>query len=252
MAVVARRSITGLLGLLVAGIVLLAAGPVAAQVPPGAQSIPLVGGGIVATCPPGVAGGAVQNTGTATVGGVTVGFPARAACTPLSADAEGSYSIAGFAAPLLFTSECANSGGVVTSRSGVTVPGGTIVNGVAVAGPTVVGTPNASVIFPGGRTAILNRTTTTPQAVTQDAIVFSDGTIVGRVICGTAIYPLAVGSPAADVSADVAAAPVSSGGDGGPSTAVLLLGGAVALALLAQVAVGRTMWRRRNSAGATG
>ena len=254
MAVVARRRMTGLLGLLVTGIVLSIAGPAAAQIPLGAQATPLVGGGAVANCPPGTPAALAPLT-SGTINGVTVGFPAAGRCTPSSADAEGSYTVAGsFTSPLPFTSECANVGGVVTARSGVTVPAGTIVNGVAVAAPTIVTAPNTPVVFPGGRTAILNQTITTPTSVTQNAIVFAGGPIVGQVICGAAAYPLAVGSASAasDVAPDVAGAPVSSGGDGGPSTGLLLLGAVIAVALVAQVAVGRKVWQRRNGAGATG
>lgn len=258
MAVVTTRRTAGLFGLVVTAMILASAGPAAAQIPAGSQATPLVGSGIVANCPPGTPFGFAP--GTATVNGVTVGFPAVGRCTPLAADAEGSYTVAdSFTGPLLFTSECANVGGVVTSRSGVTVPAGTIVNGVAVDGPTVVETPNAAVVFPGGRTAILNQTITTPTSVTQNAIVFAGGPIVGQVICGAAAppppdYPLAVGtaSSGSDATPELAGAPASEGGEGGPSNGLLLVGAGIALALLAQVAVGRRMWQRRNSGGASG
>jgi hypothetical protein len=253
MAVLSSRRIPGLIGVLAAGLALLAPTSASAQIPAGSLATPLVGSGIVAECPPGVA--ADLAPGTATINGVTVGFPAAGRCTPLAADAEGSYTVAGsFDNPLPFTSECANTDGIVTSRSGVTVPAGTIVNGVAVAQPTVVETPNAAVVFPGGRTAILNQRIETPTSVTQNAIVFAGGPIVGQVICGAAAYPLAVGSAsgASDVTPELAGAPVSSGGDGGPSTVLLLVGAVIALALVAQVAVGRRMWQGRNSAGAAG
>lgn len=247
MAVQPRR-VPALIAVLVAGIALLAPTPASAQIPAGSQATPLVGTGIVASCPPNVP--AALDAGTATVNGVTVGFPGAGRCTPLAADAEGSYTVDGsFTNPLPFTSECANTGGVVTSRSGVTVPTGTIVNGVAVASPTVVEAPNAFVVFPGGRTAILNQRIETPTSVTQNAIVFTGGPIVGQVVCGTVAYPLAVETAASGGVAPVGL-PVASDGDGGPSTGLLMLGGVVALALMVQVAVGRRVWRNRTNATA--
>jgi len=238
-----------LVGLMVAGIATVAAAtPALAVVPPGAQATPLVGGSAVANCPPAVpAARAVGPPDGETINGVTVGFPAAGRCTPLAADAEGSYTVAGsFASPLLFTAECANTNGVVTPRSGVTVPAGTIVNGSAVGVVTTVDFP-AAVTFPGGRTALLNQTTTTATSVTRDAIVFTGGPIVGRVICGQAVYPLAVSAAGASGSPDVAA-PVSSDSAGGPSSG-LLVGAGIALLVLAQVAIAFAM--RRRHAGAT-
>ncbi len=230
-------------GMLVAALAMvLAPTPASAQVPPGAQATPLVGSGILADCPP--ATSADLDAGTATVGGVTVGFPAGGRCTPLSADAEGQYTVAGsFDNPLGFTSECHNAGGTVQSNSGVTVPAGTIVNGVAVAAPTTVTAVNTPVTYPGGRTAILNQVITTPTSVTRNAIVFTGGPIVGQVVCGASAYPLTV-----DVSGAAEAVPALTeavtGGDSGPGTALLVLGAAaIAAVALAQVTVARRMRR---------
>lgn len=244
---VGMRRVFAVAAVLLAAIaVLLVPTPASAQVPPGSQATPLVGSGIVANCPPGSPGAVAS--GTATINGVTVGFPAGGRCVPLSADAEGSYTVAGsFTSPLPFTAECHNAGGVVQSRSGVTVPAGTIVNGVAVAVPTVVETPNAAVIFPGGRTAILNQTITTPTSVTVNAIVFTGGPIVGQVVCGAAVYPLAVDvSGVADAVLPLAEQALP-GGDSGPGAGLLLLGALGVLAVAgAQVAVARRL--RRGSA----
>lgn len=248
-----RRRIPALIGVLLAGMAVLAfPSPAGAQVPPGSQATPLVGSGIVADCPPGSPGDLAA--GTATINGVTVGFPAAGRCVPLSADAEGSYTVAGsFTDPLPFTAECHNAGGTVQTRSGVTVPAGTVVNpGTAgqftTTAPTVIDTPNTRVRYPGGREATLNQVTTTATTVTVNAIVFDGGPIVGQVICGASVYPLAVDvGDAAGATPAVAMPAPSSGGDG-PATSLLLTAGLVALAVLvAQVVVART-WRRRGNA----
>jgi hypothetical protein len=59
-------------------------------------------------------------------------------------------------------------------------------------------------------------------------------------------YPLAVDVSGAAPAADLASTPASTDGRGGPTTTALLIGGAVALALVAQVALGRKAWRRRG------
>jgi len=245
MAVSVGKRISLLTGILLGGLALvLPASPAQAQIQPGAQATPLVGSGIIADCPPGSAGDV--DSGTATVNGVTVGFPAGGRCTPVSADAEGSYTVVGsFDSPLPFTAQCHNAGGTAQTSSAVTVPAGTVVNGVTVAAPTVVTAPNAQVVYPGGRTATLNVVQNTGTVVTVNAIVFSDGTIVGQAICGRS-YPLAVS--VAEESAAPLPSPVSSDGDGGPSTSLLLIGGAFALAVLAQLAIGRKVWRRKGDA----
>lgn len=236
-----------LAGVLSALVLVLVAGPAGAQVPPGSQATPLVGSGIVANCPPSTP--AALAPGTATINGVTVGFPAAGRCTPLAADAEGSYTVAGsFANPLGFTAECANAGGVVQTRSGVTVPTGTLVNGVAVAAPTTVTTPNAAVVFPGNRTAVLNQVITTPTAVTVNAIVFAGGPIVGQVICGAAVYPLPVDAGAESAAAPGLITPSSTSGDGGLPVGLVLVAGAAILVVLGQIVLGRTIRRRQEGA----
>ena len=239
------RRFAGLAGVLLATIILLVpASPASAQVPPGAQSTPLVGSGIVADCPPGSIGDVAG--GTATVNGVTVYGPAGGQCTPLADTTSGEYRTAavGVTDPLRFNAACANSGGTVTTNGGVDVPAGTLVNGVPVTTTTLVTAPNTPVVFPDGRTAIVNQVITTPTTVTRNAIAYNGGPIVGQVICGASVYPLAVdvGGPSADLSAptELAADEAS-----GLSTMTLVAGGAVALAIAAQVTV--AVRRRRTT-----
>ena len=242
MAVSFGRRIPVLAGVVAAAIALmLPASPAHAQVPPGTQATPLVGGP-TANCPPGSPGAVVSGGGT--VNGVTVTGGGR--CTPLSAAADGSYSLAGFG-PLPFSADCANVGGTVQTGGGVQVPAGTIVNGTAVATTTTVTTLNTPVTFPGGRTAILNQVITTPTTVTRNAIVFTGGPVVGQVVCGATLYPLAV-ETAAGASPAPALPAASSGGGAGVSTGVLLLGGAFALAVAAQLTIGRRVRRRKGDA----
>lgn len=242
---VQRRRVGVLSGVVLAGIAILATiAPAVAQVPPGTQAITYVGGP-VADCPPGSPGALVP--AAATVNGVTISGAGR--CTPLAADAEGTYSVGG-SSPLNFTSECANVGGTVQSRSAVVVPAGTTVNGAVVAAPTTVDTPNAAVVFPGGRTATLNVVTTTPTSLTRDAIVFGQGgPVVGRVICGVAAaYPLAVDTAgASDAAAPLPVLPAADGDGPGISFAALAAG-ALALMVLAQLAVGRRLRRGDRTA----
>ena len=239
------RRFAGLAGVLAAIALLVPASPASAQVPPGASASPLVGSGILANCPAG-SPGAVAG-GTATVNGVTVYGPAGGQCTPLAATTSGEYSIAGVTSgPLRFNAACANSGGTVTTNGGVDVPAGTLVNGVPVLTTTLVTAPNTPVVFPGGRTAILNQVITTPTTVTRNAIAFTGGPIVGQVVCGTSVYPLnvSVGGPSADLSAPTVLAVDDEAS--GLSTMTLVAGGAVALALAAQVTF--AVRRRRTTA----
>lgn len=240
------RRLAGMAGVLLATIALLVpASPASAQVPPGARATPLVGSEIVADCPPGSPGDVAG--GTATINGVTVYGPAGGRCTPLAATTAGEYTVAGVASitPLRFEAECANSGGTVATDGFVDVPAGTLVNGVLVTTTTPVTTLNTPVVYPNGRTAILNQVITTPTTVTRNAIVFSDGTIVGQVVCGPAAYPLAVnvGGASADLSAPSELAVDESSG---LSAMTLLAGGAVALAIAAQITF--AVRRRRNTA----
>lgn len=240
------RRFAGLAGVLLAAIALLVpASPASAQVPPGAQATPLVGSEIVADCPPGSPGDVAG--GTATINGVTVYGPAGAQCTPLAATTSGEYSVVGVPTTnaLRFNAACANTDGTVTTNGFVDVPPGTLVNGVPVATTTSVTTPNTPVVFPGGRTAIVNQVITTPTSVTRNAIVFTNGPTVGQVICGASAYPLAVnvGGPSADLSAPTELAVDEASG---LSALTLVAGGAVALAIAAQVTF--TVRRRRNTA----
>jgi len=239
------RRVSAVVGGLTAVLAVAAfAAPATAQVPEGTQAIPLVGGPF-ANCPPGSAPQLVPGGGT--INGVTVTGAGR--CTPQSADAEGTYTVSGVSG--MFTAECHNAGGVIQGRTGVTVPAGTSINGGApVATATVVETPNASVVFPGGRTATLNTVTTTPNSVTFRAIVFNGGPTVGQVTCGVPAYVLTVGSPgAATGSAAMAELPTSA--DGGGSSTMTMVGlaaAALALVLLAQVVIGRRIRRSKDVA----
>jgi hypothetical protein len=228
------RRFAGLAGVLATLAFLVPASPASAQVPPGGSASPLVGSGILANCPAG-SPGAVAG-GTATVNGVTVYGPAGGQCTPLADTTSGEYTAAGVGTtPLRFNAACANSGGAVTTNGGVDVPAGTLVNGVPVATNTLVTAPNTPVVFPGGRTAIVNQVVTTGTTVTRNAIVYTGGPTVGQVVCGASVYPLdvSVGAPSADLSAP----PLLAADDeaSGLSTMTLVAGGAVALAFAAQV-----------------
>ena len=247
MAVSTRRRSAALVGLVVGALALvLPASPAQAQLAPGAQAAPVVGGP-VADCPPGSPGAVVAVT--TTVNGVTVYGPAGGQCTPLAARAAGEYSVAGVTSPtqLRFEADCANTGGTGVTSGFVDVPPGTIVNGVPVATTTSITALNVPVVYPNGRTAIVNQVITTPTTVTRNAIAFTGGPIVGQVVCGRAVYPLAVET--AGAAAPAPELPTASSGDGGGlSATLLLLVGAFALAVVAQLAVGRRIWRRKGDA----
>ncbi|MDQ6948102.1 MAG: hypothetical protein M3256_17995 [Actinomycetota bacterium] len=258
-----RRTLLTLAGLMLAGLT-LAGIAVAGLVPPagaappfpnGAQASALVSGTplVEARCP----SGPTVSGGTSTRGPVTVGMPAGARCTSTSAAADGLYSIAG-ATPvpprLRFQSDCVNSG---ANNGFADVPAGTNVAGVGVVSTTTpVTTPNTAVTYPDGTTAIVNEVITTPTSVQRSAVHITSGaasgTIIGRVICGAAnVYPLAADTAGATNAAPALAANSVSNGGGSSNTRLLLLaGGVLALLVLAQVTVGRTMWRRRR--GLTG
>ncbi len=247
MAVSPKRRIPAVSAIVVGVLALvLPVSPAQAQVGPGAQATPIVGGP-VANCPPGSPG--AQVAVTQTINGVTVYGPAGGQCTPFAATTSGEYSVAGVTSPnqLRFNAACANSGGTVTTNGFVDVPAGTTVGGTVVTTPTTVTTLNTPVVFPNGRTAIVNQVITTPTTVTRNAIAFTGGPIVGQVVCGASQYPLAVETAAAAAPApELSTTPV--GDSGGPSGTFLLLAGAFALALVAQVAIGRKMWRRKGDA----
>lgn len=249
MAVSLKRRIPAAVGIVVGALALvLPVSPAQAQVGPGAQATPIVGGPS-ANCPPG-SPGAVVAVPSQTINGVTVYGPAGGQCTPLAATTSGEYTVAGVTSPnqLRFNAACANSGGNVTTNGFVDVPPGTTVNGVLFPAGTTVTTLNTPVVFPNGRTAIVNQVIVTPTTVTRNAIAFTGGPIVGRVICGAAdVYPLAV-----DTAEEAAAAPelpiTPTGDSGGVSGTVILLGAAFALAVIAQLTIGRKVGRRKGDA----
>jgi hypothetical protein len=246
-----RRRVPAAVGILVGVVVLLLPGtPAGAQAGgPGAQATPVVGVSPTANCPTAVP--AAQVAGTFTVGVFTVGFPSAGSCTSFSANVGGAYTVGG-SAPLPFSADCQTAG--LQNGGAVDVPAGTIVNfGQAGQRTTTtvetITTPNTVVKFPNGTVATLNVVTTTATSVTRTAIV-SDGAVIGRVICGAAnVYPLAVDTAAAAPSA--LPAPVPSSSDSrGPGNNLMLIAGAIAVLVLAQVAVGRKMWRRKGDATA--
>jgi hypothetical protein len=120
--------------------------------------------------------------------------------------------------------------------------------------PTTITTLNTAVTYPNGRMATLNVVNPTPilpatTSVTRDAIVFTGGPTVGHVVCGAAPYPLKVDVAGSSGAAPAVATPVAStAGHSGPSTGILVLGGGLAIAVLAQLAVGRKLWRRGDNA----
>ena len=245
MAVTFGRRISIMAGLMIGALALVVpASPASAQAGgPGAQATPVVGVSPTANCPTPVPGAVVQYVGPAGPFNIT---QSGGRCTSFSAAADGSFTIGG--ATGTFAADCQTGG--LQHGGGVTVPTGTIVNGVAVTQPTVITTLNTPVIFPGGggtppTPATLNVVSTTPTTVTRTAIV-SGGTSIGRVICGAAdIYPLTVDTAAA--AAPAPALPLtSSGDDDGAASTALLLAGALALAVAAQLTIGRKMWRRKG------
>ncbi len=252
-----RRSLAAAVGLLMVGLVVLSGATPASAAPPypvGARATALVGGTplIQSTCP--TAAAQPPSGGTSTAGPVSVGSPAGARCTGNAASADGVYALVGATPPLptslRFSSQCESNGG--NTNGFVDVPAGTIVNGVAVTTTTPVVAPNTPVTYTNGSTAILNRITVTPTSVTREAIVFTGGpgagTIVGRVVCGQPLpYPLAVDvASAGDTAPEVALPAADLSGDNSSDSRLLLIGGAVALLVLLQVAVGRNMLKRRR------
>ena len=241
------RRISVLAGVIAGALALVVpASPASAQAAAEAQATPIVGGP-VAACPPGSPGAVVAVTQT--INGVTVYGPAGGQCTPLNATSSGEYSIAGVpSTPLRFNAACANTGGQVITNGFVDVPAGTsIAGGAPVAATTTVTGTNVPVVFPGGRTAILNQVINNADgSVTRNAIVFAGGPIVGQVICGRSAYPLAVETAAGASPAPLA--PLSSSSDDGGVSTTLLLAGAFALAVAAQLVIGRRVWRRKGDA----
>ena len=249
MAVSIGRKISVLAAVIAGALALVVpAAPASAQAAPRAQATPIVGGP-TADCPPGSPGAVVAVTQT--INGVTVYGPAGGQCTPLNATSSGEYTLTTLGVPspqLRFNAACANTGGEVITNGFVDVPAGTsIAGGAPVAATTPVTATNVPVVFPGGRTAIVNQVIVNPDgSVTRNAIAFTDGPIVGQVICGRSVYPLAV-ETAGGASPAPLAPLTSSGDDGGVSTTVLLAG-AFALAVAAQLVIGRRVWRRKGDA----
>jgi hypothetical protein len=248
--------------LLAAGVVAAAllAGMAPAQAappfPPGAQATALVGGTplVQAICPAG-SPGAVRG-GISTRGGVSVGYPAGARCTPQAAASDGLYAIAGETPPLpgtlRFTADCVNSTG--QNGGAVDVPAGTNVAGIGVVTrQTTITTPNTMVTYPNGTTAILNEVIIDEFSVTRNAIRITSGpnsgTIVGQVICGIR-YPLAVDNPSGAEETAAVATPDSPISDSGTSRTALLVGAAVGLLLLAQLPIALLIRRRRGASAA--
>lgn len=254
MAVVASKRVPVLVGMVVSALsVVLSASPATAQAGgPGAQATPVVGLTETAACPTPVDAASAPAPGPVAAGPFIV-TNAGAFCTSFSASTQGSYTVGG-AGPLSFSSGCQTGG--LQSGGSVTVPGGTVVNPgqaneftTAPGTTTVIDTPNTVVRYPNGTVATLNVVETTATTVTRTAIVSGD-TRIGRVICGAAnVYPLAVDTAAA--AAPQLPSPVSSSDDGGgPASGLVLIGGAMALLVLAQVAFARTVRRRKGDATA--
>ena len=223
--------------------------------PAGTTATALVGGSplVQVICPAGSQGQVAA--GTSTKGGVTVGFPAGARCTPFSASADGIYLIAGATprAPgtLRFSSQCDSISGA--TGNAVDVPAGTFVTGIGVVPQqTTITTINTPVTYPDGTTAILNEVITTPTSVTRNAIRITSGpnagTIIGQVTCGT-IYPLAVEEAAAADAALPTGAPATDSESSRTNMTLIALG-AIGALLVAQLAIGRTIRRKRGAAEA--
>lgn len=241
MAVSVRKRIPVLAGVILGIALMLPGSPAQAQpFTGGTLANALTGSGIAVVCPPNSAG--AQAGGSATVGVASVAN-AGAQCAPTAANTAGLYGI-GAPATLQFHSSCdANNG---QTGGFVQVPAGSTVNGVLVNQTTNV-TETATVVYPNGTTAIVNQVITTPTSVTRNAVAINGGPIIGQVICGSSAYPLAVDTAAASAAAS-ATEPFTPGGDSGLATSTLVIGGAIAVAVLAQLTIGRKMWRRKGDA----
>jgi len=249
-----RKLVPAFSGLLFAGIIIAGGSAPAWAAPPfpaGAGATALVGGAppITVQCPVNPA----RSDGSSTAGIVSGGSPAGARCTSTAAAADGQYAITGATPPLpalRFGADCTNNG---DTGGGVDVPIGTSVNGgPATTVPTNVTTLNTPVKYPDNTTAILNQVITTNTSVTRNAVVITSGaasgTVIGRVVCGTPIYTLAVEAPTgAGATPNLAPVSSSAGSAGSSRSGLLLLGGAaLALLVLAQLTLGRSMMRRRR------
>jgi hypothetical protein len=242
-----------------AGIALVgAAAPALAQVAAGStQATLLVGGAplLNVNCP---AGGIPPAQAAGTSSNLTATATGTVDCGNAPAtQATGVYTVVGVApGNLRFSADCQASnlqnGGSVDVPIGTTVPAGTIPDAPAQTVTTAVTTisaTNVPVTFPNGQTAIVNQVTLVPGvSVIRSAVAFTNGTIVGRVICGASgVYPLAVAASSGSAAAPALATNAASGGSGHSSTTMLLIAGAFGLAVLAQLAVGRRMRGRRGN-----
>lgn len=247
-----RTSLAALAGTLLAATLVVGMAAPALAAPPyptGDTATALVGGTplLRAVC---TVIAPVQATGTSTLGSIVVGGPAVAQCTGNSAQANGRYDLNGGTPTLRFSAQCINSTGTTTGL--VDVPAGTFVPGIGVVTTTTTVTSNVTVTYPDGTMAVLNGVTTTGTSVTREAIHIisgpNNGAVIGRVTCGVgAPYPLSVDTGATGSAApDLALTAVS--GHHTSSNRTLYIAGAFALLILAQVAVGRSMWRRRREA----
>ncbi len=181
MAVPVKRRVFGMVGTAVGVLALLPASPAQAELSPGTEVRPIAP--VVAViCSPSGQGSNVSVIQT--INGVTV--YASAQCTALAARTAGEYSVAGVTSPtqLRFEAACANSGGTGVTNGFVDVPPGTIVDGVPVATTTSITGTNVAVIFPNGRTAIVNQVIASSTTIRRNAIAFTGGPIVGQVVCG--------------------------------------------------------------------
>jgi len=249
-----RKSLPAAAGLLFAAVVIIGSAAPALAAPPypaGGSSTALVSGTplIQVTCT--ASNGPQQASGNSTLGLVKVGNPAGAQCTAAASSTSGQYSIDGSTPTTLrFSAQCVNSTGVTNGL--VDVPAGTNVPGVGVVSQQTAVTQNVTVTYPNGSTAILNQVVTTPTSVTRIAVQFTSGpnagTVIGRCAVGTPLpYPLSVDTAAgAPASNDLALTPLSGNDGGSSSNRVLYIGGAVALLVLAQVAIGRIVLKRRR------
>jgi hypothetical protein len=180
------------------------------------------------------AGTSAVDGGTSSAGTATVSGPAGARCDAVavpSATTEG-QAVVGGTAFSRFESQCS---GLVTDGF------------VEVSGSPPI-TTTATVALADGSVAVVNEVIVTPTTVTRNAIRVisgpSAGTIVGQVFCAPA-YPLPVhvAPPGAALSTPTPGSVNAS--DSSSPTTLLWLGG-VGVLVVANVVVGRKLWRRRS------
>jgi hypothetical protein len=242
-----RKTMPAIAGLVLAAAMVVGGASSALAAPPypnGGQGTALVSGTplIQASCTTAPA----QSTGSSVLGTVRVAN-ASASCTPQATAVGGSYSLDGTTPTLQFAAQCVNTADV--TGGAVIVPAGTNVPGVGVVTQPTTVTQNVTVTYPNGSVAVLNQVTTTTTSITRTAIRVTSGpgagAVIGRAVCGTPFpYPLAVDAEGSSAPADLALPPISDGGSS--SNRMLYIGGALALLVIAQLAVGRTVLRRRR------